>query len=142
MRPYDPLQTPSFSLRPRLSLQGAFGFLFQTASGGDAPSVGVGEEYACSRSDQHAQVVQGEGAGGFHPLGILIEVPPSAENLRLSVGADLSLRGSFTARLTNSFYFRVRADSNNTFRQPQLFEHPFTLFLSLMIKGECVLGTY
>lgn len=118
-----------------LSLQGAFGFPFQTAVGEMRLSVGAGyEEYAQACSDQHAQVVQGERVRRLSPIADLDWVLPS-ENLRLSVGvADLSLRGSFTARLTNSFYFQVRAVSNNTFRQPQPFEHPFTLFLSPMIK--------
>lgn len=118
-----------------LSLQGAFGFPFETPLGPMRLSVGAGyEEYAEVCSDQNNQAVQGERVRRLSPVGDLDWVLPN-ENLRFSVGvADLSLRGNFTARLTNSFYFQVRAVSNNTFRKPEPFEHPFTLFLTPIIK--------
>lgn len=118
-----------------LSLQGTFGFPFETPLGAMRLSAGAGyEEYAQVCSDQNNQVVQGERVRRFSPVGDLDWVLPN-EDLRFSIGvADLSLRGSFTARLTNSFYFQVRAVSNNTLRKPEPFEHPFTLFLTPIIK--------
>lgn len=128
-------QTIAPSYVHSLSLQGSFGFPFETPLGQMRLSGGAGyEEYAEVCSDQSNQAIQGERVRRLSPITDLDWVLPN-ENLRFSVGvADLSLRGSFTARLTNSFYFQVRAVSNSTFRKPEPFEHPFTLFLTPTIK--------
>lgn len=128
-------QTIASSYVHSLSLQGSFGFPFETPLGQMRLSAGAGyEEYAEVCSDQNNQAIQGERVRRLSPVADLDWVVPN-DNLRFSVGvADLSLRGSFTARLTNSFYVQVRAVSNNTFRNPEPFEHPFTLFLTPTIK--------
>jgi hypothetical protein len=56
-------------------------------------------------------------------------------NLQAKLGLyDLALRGSFTARLTESLWVEVRAVSNDLFRPAKPFEHPFTLFITPRIK--------
>ena len=56
-------------------------------------------------------------------------------NLQAKLGLyDLALRGSFTARLTESLWVEVRAVSTDIFRPTKPFEHPFILFITPRIK--------
>ena len=57
------------------------------------------------------------------------------ENLRLSTELyDFALRGEASVRLTSNLWLELRVVSNELIRDDKVFEHPFTLFFTPMIK--------
>lgn len=107
---------------------------FETTLGTIRADAGVSyEEFTMAQMIEGLPRTSGR-VGRISPLAQLTWVS-AQRNLQAKLGLyDLALRGSFTARLTESLWVEVRAVSNDTFRPAKAFEHPFILFITPRIK--------
>ncbi|MDB5035505.1 MAG: hypothetical protein JWQ98_2746 [Chlorobi bacterium] len=107
---------------------------FETAIGSFREDIGIGyEEFTRGRMD--GDMPRSEGY--VRRISPIAEVTwtSAQRNLQGHIGvADLSLRGGFTARLTETLWVEARVVSNDILRDPKAFEHPFILFLTPMVK--------